>query len=138
MTRDPVHTAPPGVRGASLHDRVVAILAEALDVPPDEVRLHSSLIHDLGAESIDFLDIQFRIESAFGIEIRDDDMWAGSFDRTDQASIDAGIERLRARMPDFRWDRLPAKLTKQDLPNLITVQTVVDYLERRGVSEDRM
>ena len=122
---------------ATLHHRVMAILTEALDVPLDEVRLHASLIDDLGAESIDFLDIQFRIESAFGIEIPDDEMWAGSFDRTNQASIDAGIERLRARMPDFRWDRLPAKLTKQDLPSLITAQTVVDYLERRGVSEDR-
>ena len=137
MTPDPVHDAAPGVRWPSLHDRVIAILAEALDVPPDEVRVHSSLIDDLGAESIDFLDIQFRIESAFGIEIPDDEMWAGSFDRTDQASIDAGVERLRARMPDFRWDRLPATVTKQDLPSLITVQTVVDYLERRGVSKDK-
>ena len=56
----------------SRHDielRVVDIVAAALDQEPAAVRLHDSLIDDLGAESIDFLDIQFRIESGFGIRV---------------------------------------------------------------------
>lgn len=62
--------------------RVVAIVAEALDVTPERVRLDSSLIDDLGAESIDFLDILFRVETAFGIKIPEDEMWKGVAPRT--------------------------------------------------------
>ncbi len=113
--------------------RVAALVGDALCVPVDRVRAHASLIDDLGAESIDFLDILFRVESEFGIKIPEEEMWKGSFDGTDPAAIDAGVQRLRARMPDFRWDRLPARIGPNDLPHLITVQTIVDYLERRGV-----
>jgi len=131
---------PPDVHAGSLdrpadsiEHRVRAILAEALDVPLAQVRMHSSLIDDLGAESIDFLDIQFRIETEFSIQIPEDEIWEGSIGGTDQPSFDAAITLLRARMPDFRWDRLPAPILTQDLPRLITPQTIVDYLERRGV-----
>jgi acyl carrier protein len=117
----------------ALEARVIEIVAEALDVKPDEVRLHSSLIDDLQAESIDFLDILFRIESAFGIKIPEDELWKGSFDGTGPESIERGVMRLRERMPDFRWDRLPAQLTRDHLPRLITVRTIVDYLEHRGI-----
>ena len=42
-----------------------------------------------------------------------------------------GVRRLREKRPDLRWDRLPDPLRKQDLPRLITVQTILDYLERK-------
>lgn len=134
MTPDPPGPASEQPGSPSVSDRVIAIVAEALDVPVSQVQLHSSLLDDLGAESIDFLDIMFRIETAFGITIPEDDLWKGSFDQTEQAAVDEGVARLRTRMPLFRWDRLPARLTKTDLPRLITVQTVLDYLERAGVS----
>jgi acyl carrier protein len=117
--------------------QVTRIVAEALDVAIDRVVPHASLIDDLGAESIDFLDILFRVETAFGIQVRENEMWEGSVDRTSQASIDASIARLRARLPDFRWDRLPARVPEADLPRLITVQTIVDFLERRRQREAR-
>ena len=113
--------------------RVAALVAHALDVPLNRVHAHASLIDDLGAESIDFLDILFRVESEFAIKIPEEEIWQGSFDGTDAASIDAGVQRLRERMPDFRWERLPARIGRDDLPHLITVRTIVDYLERRGV-----
>ena len=122
----------PTSEATALRQRVTAIVAEALDVPLDRVTAHASLIDDLGAESIDFLDILFRIETACGMKIREDEMWEGSIDRTDQASIDASLERLRARRHEFRWDRLPPRPTEQDLPRLITVETIIEYLQRRG------
>ncbi len=119
-----------------LEARVVQIVAEALAVDPARVQPHSSLLDDLGAESIDFLDILFRIESAFGIKVPEDAMWKGSIDPSDPTSIEAGVRRLKERMPNFRWDRLPDRLTRTDLARLITVQTIVDYLERRGDATD--
>ncbi len=116
-----------------IREKVIATVAEALDHRPEEVGLHSSLIDDLGAESIDFLDIAFRLESAFGIEIPDDEIWVGAVGKKNPGpeEIDAAVAALRERMPDYRWDRLPPKPGRTDLPRLITVQTVVDYLERR-------
>lgn len=114
-----------------LETRVVQIVAEALDRPLAEVKPHSSLLDDLGAESIDFLDIMFRIETAFGIKISEQDMWKGSIGGSDPDSIQAGVETLRRRMPEFQWDRLPPRLTRNDLPRLITVRTIIDYLEDR-------
>ena len=120
-------SAAPGVEA-----RVRRIVAEALDRPEEEVRPSASLIDDLGAESIDFLDLVFRLESAFGIKIPEEDLWAGSADlaRADADGFAGGVERLRREMPDFRWDRFPDGVSRSDLPRLITVRTVVDYLER--------
>jgi acyl carrier protein len=116
--------------------RVSAIVADALDVPLAEVTPTASLIDDLGAESIDFLDILFRVESAFSIKIPEQDMWRGSIDASTPESIADGVARLRARMPSYAWERLPSMLQPQDLPRLITVRTIVDYLEARLSSQD--
>jgi hypothetical protein len=51
----------------------------------------------------------------------------------DGASIAETVARMRERMPGFRWDRFPGPLAAADLPRLITVGTIVDYLEKRGV-----
>jgi acyl carrier protein len=116
-------------------DRVAMIVADALNVPVDRVTPSASLIDDLGAESIDFLDILFRVETAFGIKIRESELWSGTIDRSSQQTIDASIERLKARQPDYRWDRLPARPVATDLPRLITVQTIVHHLQERGVAQ---
>ena len=121
MTRDELQT------------RVIGVVAAALDHKRDSIRPHSSLIDDLGAESIDFLDIVFRLETEFGIRIPNEEVWAGAFQRQspDPEAIAEGVQRLRERMPEFRWDRLPAKIGRAELPRLITVNTIVDYLEKR-------
>lgn len=114
--------------------RVAAIVAEALNVPVTRVTPSASLIDDLGAESIDFLDILFRLETAFNIKIRENELWGGAIDRTSPQSIEASIARLKARQPDYPWERLPATPTASDLPRLITVQTIVHHLQERGIA----
>ena len=52
-----------------IHKQVTDVMVDALGVDPEEVTLDASLTSDLGAESIDFLDIVFRLEKAFGIKI---------------------------------------------------------------------
>jgi acyl carrier protein len=113
--------------------RVVAIVADALDQPSEKVTPDASLVDDLGAESIDFLDIVFRLESAFGLKIPEDEIWQGAFEGVgdDPALLAARLAELKARRPGFRWDRFPKQPTRADLPRLITVLTVVEDLERR-------
>jgi acyl carrier protein len=110
--------------------RVVAIVAEALDVEPAQVKRQSSFIDDLGAESLDLLDIVFKLETAFNRQIPEEDIWKGSIDTSSPEALAEGVVRLRERMPDFNWGRLPAQLSPADLPRLITVQTILDYLEK--------
>lgn len=113
-------------------ERVIKVVADALDHPTNTVQSWSSLIDDLGAESIDFLDIAFRLETEFGIKVNGEELWAGRAGRlSDPAAVEAEVAKLRERMPEFPWHRLPAKITKAELPRLITVQTVVDYVSRR-------
>lgn len=116
-----------------LQERVIGVVGAALDHSRESIEPHSSLIDDLGAESIDFLDIVFRLETEFGLRIPNEEVWAGAFQRDapDEARIAEAIQRLRDRMPQFRWDRLPETIGRKELPRLITVNTIVDYLERR-------
>ena len=122
---------------AEIEARVRPIVADALDQPVESVTLDASLVDDLGAESIDFLDIVFRLETAFDLKIPEDEIWKGSFDGVgdDPDALSARLAELKARRPGFRWDRVPARPTRADLPRLITVGTIVEYLERRLAAE---
>ena len=119
---------------SDINQRVTEILSAALDLSSDEIQPDSSLIDDLGAQSIDFLDIRFRIESEFSIEVDETEMWQGAFDTTDRRWMidgkmtDQGLERLKSLQPDYPWERLRAPVTKADLPRLITVSTITRYI----------
>ncbi len=118
---------------SEIEARVLSIVADALDQPVEQVTRDSSLVDDLGAESIDFLDIVFRLESAFGLKIPEEEIWEGSFDGVgdDPDAIAERLAQLKARRPGFRWDRIPARPSRADLPRLITAGTIVEYVERR-------
>ncbi|HEV8269020.1 MAG TPA: acyl carrier protein [Thermoanaerobaculia bacterium] len=124
MTRDEIET------------RVVGVVAEALDHPREKVSLDASLVDDLGAESIDFLDIVFRLESEFDVKIPESEIWMGAMEGAESPlEIASRVEGLRAARPEFRWDRLPKTITQKDLPRLLTPRTIVDYLDRRLAAE---
>ena len=116
-----------------LHARVATIVGETLDRHPSGMHADSSLIDDLGAESIDFLDLVFRLESAFGIKVPEQDIWRGSIRTEPGGGLEEDVAALRTRTPGFRWDRFPGPIAKQDLPRLITIRTIVEYLAARGL-----
>ena len=119
---------------SEVFERVRTILAAALDRDPNEIQLGSSLVDDLGAESIDFLDIQFRLEDEFALEIDDDDIWTGSLDLTDPRWVSgdlitpAGLEQLKRLQPDYEWHRLGTEIHRADLARLITPRTIVRFV----------
>ena len=120
-----------------LEKRVIEVIGQALDRRPEEIRRYDSLIDDLGAESIDFLDIRFRVERVFRIKIPEEEMWEGSLQLEAPHLVDAkglsseGLDWLKEKMPEFAWERFPRGVPKTQLPRLITPQTIVEYLERR-------
>ena len=115
---------------------VKAIISQALKVDEQKVELHSSLIKDLGAESIDFLDIVFRLEKAFKIKIPKGELFPEKV-LTDARFVKnghvtaAGIEELKTRMPNVNWIEFSKNPQVSSLGNLFTVGMIVDYLSEK-------
>src|SRR4029450_2575276 len=88
-----------------IYSKVSATLVEALNVDEDEIQPTSTLQGDLGAESIDFLDIVFRLEREFGIKIPRGELFPEAIFQGDPEFVengkvtDKGLQELKARMP---------------------------------------
>src|SRR5271165_2549170 len=88
-----------------IYQKVTSTLVEALNVDEEDIKPTSTLQGDLGAESIDFLDIVFRLEREFGIkiprgELFPESIFQGDLDFVQNGRVtDKGIAELRARMP---------------------------------------
>ena len=115
-------------------DGVRQIVADALGKPVDEVSASSSLMEDLGAESLDFLDIVFQLEQTFGIEITRGEMERAA--RGDMSDDDfapggviseAGLTRLRELMPEA-GARIKPGLRPRQILSLFSVQTFVNLV----------
>src|SRR5438045_8999449 len=91
--------------GEDIGGKVARVLMESLNVDEDEVRPAATLQGDLGAESIDFLDIVFRLEREFGIKIPRGELFPESIFQGDPEMAqhgkvtDKGMAELRARRP---------------------------------------
>src|SRR5476651_1870646 len=84
--------------------KVQAVLVDALGVDDDEVTGTAVIKDDLGAESIDFLDISFRLEKAFGIKIGKGEMMPENLGSNpefvqDDKFTPAGVAELKKRVP---------------------------------------
>jgi acyl carrier protein len=122
---------------ASVFARTAEIIADALARDPAEVRLHSRLIADLGAESIDFLDIVFRLEQAFGVrvargQILDEARGELSEEEfhSDGVLTAAGLARLRDVLDELPPESVRPGLRIDDVPLLFTVETFCKVVVR--------
>ena len=112
---------------------VKTIISQALKVDESKVALSSSLIKDLGAESIDFLDIVFRLEKVFKIKIPKGELFPekiltdARFVKNGQVTP-AGIEVLKQKMSNVNWAEFAKNPQVSSLGNLFTVGMIVDYL----------
>ena len=114
--------------------KVKEALIDALGVEDDEVTDEATMVGDLGAESIDFLDIVFKLEKAFEISIpRDelfpDDILTNAEYISDGKVTPEGLEKLKARMPFADLTKFEANPLLQDFGNLLTVKDLCKYVE---------
>lgn len=114
--------------------KVQTALVEALGVDEEEVVPTATMIGDLGAESIDFLDIVFRLEKSFGIEIKrgelfPDDILTNADYVKDGRVTPNGLEVLKKRMPFADLTKFEANPVVQDFGNLLTVNDLCRYIE---------
>jgi len=121
-----------------IFDKVRSALVDALGVDEDEVTPAATMVGDLGAESIDFLDIVFRLEKAFNIKISrgelfPEDVLSSSEFVQDGKVTPAGIAALVARMP-FAKDslsRFESNPSVQNFANTLTVEDMVRYVQSK-------
>lgn len=116
--------------------KVKEALVDALGVDDDEVTEEATMVGDLGAESIDFLDIVFKLEKSFGITIpRDelfpDDILTNAEFINDGKVTPDGLEKLKERMPFADLTKFEANPMVQDFGNLLTVKDLCKYVETK-------
>jgi acyl carrier protein len=115
---------------AAIYPTVAATIADALGCDVDEVTPTASLIEDLNAESIDFLDIVFRLERAFKVKIPRGKIVENARGTLTEAEFekngivtDAGFAQLRAYLSEVPAERFRTPTKVKDIPRLFTAET---------------
>jgi acyl carrier protein len=116
-----------------IFEKVQAALVDALGVDDDEVTPEATLVGDLGAESIDFLDIVFKLEKSFGItipreELSPEDILTNSQYVQDGLVTAEGIGELKKRMAWADLSKFEKNPRVQDFGNLLTVSDMCNYV----------
>ena len=119
-----------------IFEKVREVLVDALAADEDDVQLESTLVDDLGAESIDLLDIVFQLEKAFNIKI----------DRGELIPVDmlndaefvhegkltaAGLAKLREALPSADLEAFSKNPMVQNIAKVLTVQDMVNIVETK-------
>jgi acyl carrier protein len=118
-----------------IFSKVSATLVEALNVDEDEIKPTSTLQGDLGAESIDFLDIVFRLEREFGIKIPRGELFPESIFQGDPEYVqngrvtEKGLDELRTRMPFADLSKFEKNPDLSGIGDLFTVDMITRYIK---------
>ena len=120
------------------HEEILAkiqeVLADALGADEDEVSATATLVGDLGAESIDFLDIVFNLEKTFEIKIKRGELFPenlaaeGDGLAADGVVTEDGLAKLRERLPFADIDAFAADPQVENIQDLFTVEMLVKFV----------
>jgi acyl carrier protein len=120
-----------------IFQHVQEVLIDALGVDDEDVTLQATLIGDLGAESIDFLDIVFRLEKAFGIKIPREELFPAESLMNNPEFVDngkftkEGLAELRAKISHTDLSSFEKDPDINKLGDLFTVGAIVNYVETK-------
>ena len=119
-----------------IFSKVQEALVDALGVDDDEVVPTATLQGDLGAESIDFLDIVFRLEKAFGIKIERGELFPEDIltntEYVQDGKVNAvGLTKLKERMPFADLTKFEKDPVVQKLGQQLTVQDMCNFVEHK-------
>ncbi len=117
-------------------DKVREVLVDALAVDDEDVTMSARLTSDLGAESIDFLDIVFKLEQAFGFKIPQGELFPENVAQNPEYVRDgkvtpAGIAALKQRLPHVDFSSWESDPVLKRVAEVFTVESVVKFVERK-------
>lgn len=119
-----------------IFSKVKDVLVDALGVDDDEVTPEARLTKDLGAESIDFLDITFKLEQAFGFKIPQGELFPDGAAQDPQyvqdgKITDMGLAEMKRKLPHIDFTEFQKNPRLADIGNVFTVDVLVNYVERK-------
>ncbi|MBT5019191.1 acyl carrier protein [Planctomicrobium sp.] len=120
-----------------IFEKIQEVLEDALGVDDDEVTPEATLIGDLGAESIDFLDIVFRLEKSFEIKIPRGELFPEGLMAADSGYVqdgkvtEDGIAAMRTKLPHADIDKLAADPKVENVQNLYTVEMLCKFINSK-------
>lgn len=118
-------------------EKVREVLVDALGVDDDEVTTNATLMGDLGAESIDFLDIVFRLEKAFDIKIPREELFPAESLMNNSEFVqngkltEKGLTELREKMPHTNLETFEKDPDINKMGDLFTVDAIINYIENK-------
>jgi acyl carrier protein len=119
-------------------ERLKPLITEIMSVPAERIQWNSVLVRDLGAESIDLLDLSFRIEEVFQVTLEANEIerearkkMPGGVYEKDGFLTDEALAQIAASAPEIDASRLVKGLRKNDLPALLTVGFFVRLIARK-------
>ena len=121
----------------AIFGKVKALLVDALSVDDDEVTPQARLQADLNAESIDFLDIVFRLEREFGLKIDRNDLFPESIFSGDPKFVQNGmltpdgLAELKSKMPYADMTAFEKDPKFDKIGDLFTVDLITRYVHSR-------
>ena len=120
---------------AEIYEKVQSTLVDALGVDEEDVTRNASLFSDLGAESIDLLDIVFRLERNFGIKIPRGELFPENISDPDMVEdgklTPKGLDEIKQRMPYADLAEFSANPEVDKLFDLYTVDMLVQYVSTK-------
>lgn len=120
-----------------IFEQVKDVLVDALGLDDDEVTLDATLMSDLGAESIDFLDIVFRLEKAFDIKVPREELFPAEavLSNTEFVSggklTEKGLAELKDKMPHTDLSEFENDPDVNKIADLFTVNAIVNFVENK-------
>lgn len=125
-------------------EKLLPLIREVTGARADQVAMTSNLMDDLGAESIDLLDLSFLIEEAFGITIEADEFErqasgqipGGQYERDGYLTPEA-IEELKKALPEVPPEKLRRGLKKIEVPSVLNVAVFVHLIQRKCLPKQR-
>lgn len=117
--------------------QVQEVLVDALGLDEDEVTEGATLMGDLGAESIDFLDIVFRLEKAFEIKVPREELFPAEAILNNAEYVSGGkltakgLNELRVRMPHTDLSNFEKDPDVNKIADLFTVSAIVNFIDKK-------
>ena len=113
-------------------------IAETIGIKEEEIQPDSSLIADLGADSLDLLDLVFRIEQTFKIKITRGDIERKARETLPEEEFEKdgyltekGKESLKQALPEIDASKFEGNLRRNDIPKLFTVNTFLRLIKEK-------
>ncbi len=120
-----------------IFEEVKEVLADALGLDDDEVTAEATLMGDLGAESIDFLDIVFRLEKSFSIKIPREELFPAESVMSNPEFVsggkltEKGLAELKDKMPHTDLADFQDNPDVNKIADLFTVDSIVNFIQTK-------